>query len=202
MLTSGLQSEPLKTCIECIARFENLKELELTIIYCETVQPIDDCLSLIGQKCNKLLKLDLDIGKTVKISDRFFDVFLHFKALQILKIESNNNTVINGSVESFKHCKQLKELDINYSELREDFFANIASFVPKLQSLNISTDKEFYDSFINSFHSMKNVQKVKQCLKNDKNWYFGKHLFKVMLSHNGMNVIRVNDNCGLIIDSD
>ena len=55
----NLTEEELKTCIECIARFENLKELKLKFGPMKNKEPIDDCLSLIGQKCNKLLKLDL-----------------------------------------------------------------------------------------------------------------------------------------------
>ena len=61
------------------------------------------------------------------------------------------NTVLSGSVECFKHCKQLNELDIDYRKLREDFFANIASFVPKLQLLKIKSDQQFSDTFINLF---------------------------------------------------
>ena len=49
--------EELKTCFDYICRFENLKELKL---YMDRItEPIDDCLSLIGQKCNKVLKLNL-----------------------------------------------------------------------------------------------------------------------------------------------
>ena len=54
-----LTEEELKTYIECIARFENLRQLELEFGHLNITEPIDDCLSLIGQKCNKLLKLDL-----------------------------------------------------------------------------------------------------------------------------------------------
>ena len=58
---SSLTAEVLKTCFNCITRFENLRELTLSITDFEDItQPIDDCLSLIGQKCNKLLKLDLE----------------------------------------------------------------------------------------------------------------------------------------------
>ena len=74
----------LKTCIECIARFENLKELKIEIKTVKTIQPIDDCLSLIGQKCNKLLKLDLNIAQSVPISYRFFYIFS--------KVQSNSKT--------------------------------------------------------------------------------------------------------------
>ena len=61
--SSHLNTEELKTCIECIARFENLKELTLKFAKFKTEEPIDDCLSLIGQKCNKLLELDLTRGR-------------------------------------------------------------------------------------------------------------------------------------------
>ena len=81
-----LTEEELKKCIECISRFQNLRQLELKFYsYPITEQPIDDCLSLIGQKCTKLLKLDLIIiNDSIPISDRFFDVFTHFKTLKNL----------------------------------------------------------------------------------------------------------------------
>ena len=187
--------EELKTCIDCISRFVNLTELNLCIgsISTEYEQPIDDCLSLIGQKCNKLLKLGLYIDNSISISKNFFDVFIEFKAVKILGIKFES---INGSIESLKHCKQLKHLDIHYSEITEDFFINIHLFVPKLQSLNIFTDKELSDSFIVSFHSLKNIQKV--FLNELKFWYFGKQLFEVVSNSEGKHVIKVNANCGFI----
>ena len=204
-----LTSHELKTCFDCISRFENLKELKLSFDGMKTEEPIDDCLSLIGQKCTKLLKMKISINKSLLISDRFFDVFTHFKGIKKLKIELKHRKELNGSIECFKHCKQLNELDINYPELTEDFFANIASFVPKLQFLKILTEKEFSDSFIDSFHSMKSIQKVKLFFDNVENlsfytkfWYFGKSLSEVMSSSDGMDVIRVNDNCGLISNDD
>ena len=153
-----LTAEEIKTCIECIARFENLKGLRLEIRSYRTEEPIDDCLSLIGQKCNKLLKLDLDIQIT--ISDRFYSSLSEFKAIKKLKITLLDDIEAKGSIECFKHCKQLIELDITYDKMREDFFANIGSLVPKLQLLRITTLKQYSDSFIDSFHSMKYIQKV------------------------------------------
>ena len=82
----ALTVEELKTCIECIARFENLKELKLGIITSKITEPIDDCLSLIGQNCNKLLKLDLMINYYVPISDQFLAVFSEFKTIRKLKL--------------------------------------------------------------------------------------------------------------------
>ena len=180
----------------------------------EEKYPIDDCLSLIGQKCNKLLKLDLKISDAVSINGHFFNVFTEFKAIEKLKIELLTEEPLDDmnlfygevSIESLKHCEQLKHLDINYRELREDFFANIASFVPKLQSLRIRTDHKFSDSFINSFNSIKNIQKVELFIDTHDTdigindfWYFGKSLSEVMLSPNGMNVKHINDNCILFI---
>ena len=133
-----LNYEELKTCIECIARFENLKELRLEIWCTMNIkEPIDDCLKLIGQKCTKLLTLDLRIWDPLLISDRFFDLFYEFKAIKKLLIIIPTFRVLLGSVEwkCFKHCEQLIELNITYHEMREDFFANIAPFVSKLQYL-------------------------------------------------------------------
>ena len=104
---SEVITEELKTWIECIARFENLKEFTLNI---------------------RIMK----ISPTVPITDRFFDIFPVFKGIENLRIKISPEIEMKGSIESFKHCKQFKHSDINYDKLREDFFANIASFVPKL----------------------------------------------------------------------
>ena len=150
-----LSDEELKTCIDCISRFENLNLLTLYfyVYRSETTEPIDDCLSLIGQKCTKLLKLNLIIiNNSVPMSDRFFYIFTIFKSLKYLKIHLWTKTVLSGSVECFKHCKQLNDIDIDYNQLKENFFTNIATFVPKLQSLRISTEQKFF-RFIHRFIS-------------------------------------------------
>ena len=193
--------EELKTRFDYICRFENLKELKLKLMFDGITEPIDDCLSLIGQKCTKLVKLDLSIGDCITISDRFFDVFTHFKAIKKLKICLLRYRVLSGSVKCFKHCKQLYELDITDHELREDFFTNIASFVPKLKSLVIYTKKQYSDSFIDSFLPMKDIQRIELRDNNQslaKIWNFRKCLTEIMLSPNGKHVIRVNDYCGKI----
>ena len=198
-----LTEKELKTCLQYISRFENLRQLKFIIDLQQRAERIDDCLSLIGQKCNKLLKLHLSINNSFSISDRFFDIFTNFKTIKKLKITLKINKALKGSVECFKHCKQLKYLDINYSELKEHFFTNIESFVPKLQSLKISTDKQYSDSFIDSFQSMKSIRRVELVIDGSNNdrymtWCFGKCLNEIMSSHNGKESIRINDNCGLI----
>ena len=202
----NFSAKGLKTCIKCIARFENLKELTLSFNELKTKQPIDDCLSLIGQKCTKLLKLDLSIFSEVPISKRFFTLFSEYKAIKKLNIHLKYDIEVKGSVEAFKHCKQLKHLDITYGKLTEDFFANIASFVPKLQFLRIISRNTFSDSFIDLFQSMKNIQNVyllvNQNIFPKKYWYFGKSLSEVMLSLNGKYIIPIDNNCGLLSDLD
>ena len=93
-----LTEEEFKKGIECISRFKSLRELEFVIGFQKMTEPIDDCLSLIGQKCNKLLKLDLVINSLVTISDRFFDVFTEFKAINKLIIMLRNNKVLSAMV--------------------------------------------------------------------------------------------------------
>ena len=84
-----------------------------------------------------------------------------------MKIQYPLGIELSGSVECFKHCKQLIELDINYCELREDFFANIASFVPKLQSLRITTEQQFSKTFVNSFPPMKSMKELNLTVRSE-----------------------------------
>ena len=215
-----LIAEEWKTSIDCIYRFENLKRLRLVFHLMKTTEPIDDCLSLIGQKCTKLLQLELIIYNSgldhfledhVGLTDQFFSTFSQFKSIRYLYIRLFTKTVLPGSVECFKHCTELIELYITYPELREDFFTNIHLFVQKLQFLSISNSEIYSDSFIDSFLSMKcleNVYLFRQLYRFSgftytetilrKHWYFGKSFIEKMLSRDGINVIRVNDNCGLI----
>ena len=64
-----LTVEELKTCLMCITKLEELRESELLFTVEQITEPMDDCLSLIGQKCNKLLKLDLYISFLVPITE-------------------------------------------------------------------------------------------------------------------------------------
>ena len=79
---SDLTAEELKTCIEYIARFQNLKELNLEFGSLKVTEPIDDYLSLIGRKCSKLLNFYLNINSLVPISHRFFALFSPIQSLK------------------------------------------------------------------------------------------------------------------------
>ena len=140
-------------------------QLELILDSLKSTEPIDDCLSLIGRKCTKLLKLDL-----CPIFDRFFTTFSEFKAIKKLRIELRDNIVLYGSVECFEHCTELYELNIDYNDLTEDFFTGIASHLPKLRFLYIYADNDYFDCFVNPFLSMKNMEKIENNSK--KVWFF------------------------------
>ena len=139
------------------------------------------------------------------LSDQTFAVFLKFKNLKSLTISFKTATKLNTSVECFKNCK-LVELNIDYSKLTEEFFTNIATFVPQLESLNIRGGKMFSDSFIDLFYSIENIQCVTHRFYEDVDdfyvdgdimcWYFGKRLLKALSKPNGEEVIQVNDKCG------
>ena len=201
-IDGGLTEEEVKTnvFIDGICRFENLTKLELTFHMSQKTEPIDDCLSLIGRKCTKLLDLNFICLNTDSLNDTFFTAFSEFKAIKKLKIYLLSNREVKGSVECFKPCKQLFELDINHSQLSEQFFTNVDTFLPNLQTLQISSVKQFSDSFIHSFQSSKFIEKVvlDNVLSQRKSWYFGKCLSEVMLGPDGKNIIPVNDKCGLI----
>ena len=174
-----MTEQQLKNCFEYIACFKNLRQLKLTL---STLikQPIDDSLSLIGQKCTKLL--DLNFTCYHLISQQFFARFSEFKAIKRLNVQIRGNTILNASIQSLKDCKQLIHLAIDYNELREHFFINVNAFVPKLQSLRITTEIVFSDEFIDSFESMKNIMNVEVKTWNEKykkSWVFDKCLSEV-----------------------
>ena len=192
----------LEIYFDYISRFENLRVLRLELQ--QKRQPID-CLSLIGQKCTKLMELELNVRKYSPISHRFFNSFSKFTSIKKLKFVSLYGKVLKGSIRSLKNCKKLNHLDFGYLQISEDFFTNINVFLPKLQFISFSSKQEYSDSFIDSFHSMKYIQKVIISVYNlpiieyyTKYWYFGKCLSEMMLSPNRKHIIRLNDDCGLI----
>ena len=109
-----LKAEELKTCIDCISRFENLRQLTLSFDYSNDRELIDESIAIIGKKCTKVFELDLRIKGPVLISDRFFRVLPNFRAIKKIKLYFPYIKSIDGSIECFKHCKQLIDIDINY----------------------------------------------------------------------------------------
>ena len=180
-----------------------MQSLSLLLRWLPNREPIEKNLKLIGQKCNKLLKLE--IREKFEISYPFFSIFSEFKNIKKLTISLPENTVLSGSVQSFKHCKQLNDIEIYYPELTEDFFTGIASSLPKLKKLVIYTKKQFSGRFIDLFHSIKTIEYVYLEIVNitnrmtqTKHLYFGESIPDEVLNPNRNDVKRVNDNCFLV----
>ena len=131
-------SDELKTCFAHISRFESLESLELEIY--ENKEQIDESLKKLAKKCTKLKELGLKANKSSVISNGFFFALSEFRSLERLVLDFEDITdKLEGSVECFKHMTRLKHLSINYSQLNEDFFANIPSHLPNLRYLNIKS---------------------------------------------------------------
>ena len=98
----------LEIYFDYISRFENLRVLRLEL---QQRRQSMDCLSLIGQKCTKLLELELNVRKYSPISHRFSHSFSEFTSIKKLKFVSLYGKVLKGSIRSLKNCKQLNHLD-------------------------------------------------------------------------------------------
>ena len=62
--------EHLKTCVDCICRLEKLKRLEIIFNSRDNTEHIVNSLSLIGQKCTKLLEFEFHIRLPIPITER------------------------------------------------------------------------------------------------------------------------------------
>ena len=205
----------MKTFFENFA-FNDLLNLFLDIESVSKRQALDECLSLIAHKCPKLTKFELHL-KDKSISKGFLTIFCKFNGLKKLIIqiyldESRAKSSFHHSFEGLPQCSHLKELTVNYPHLKEQVFSNISTSLPELRILCIQSEKDFSDSFIKSFLSMKSIAEVNHeyLLKSptedhktrgSKMWYFGKSLSEVMLSPDGVNVKAITQNCGLIEES-
>ena len=159
-----LSSNNLKTCLTLISRIESLESLGIEVINLKTeVEPIDECLKLLANKCTKLKELRLRTTNSLIISDNIFFSLSEFRSLERLIFNSTLMGHWNGSVECLKYMTRLKHLSIDYSQLTEDFFANIQTLLPNVQSLDINIPNIGYNSiksFVESLQSMKYIERV------------------------------------------
>ena len=159
-----LSSDDLHKCLTLISRFESLESLRIDIFSVETnAEPIDECLKLLANKCTKLRELRF---KTICPTVFFNNIFSlsEFRSLERLVFKSTYMTRhFNGSVEYLKDMTRLKHLSISYPELTEDFFANIQTLLPNIQSLDINIpniDDNTIKLFVESLQSMKYIERV------------------------------------------
>ena len=190
----------VKTCFECVSRLENLRQLKIGFLSLRNVESLRESLSLIGQKCTKLSKFDLQIYSHTRtpISIRFFAAFTEFKAINKLKIDLFNDSEVKGSVaEYFDKCLKLKRLELSCNQLTEDFFANIQTVLPNITFLSIYSHKSISELFIVSLQTMKCLQRVVVNGRKNREYCFGK-CFKKFKDEK--NVKQLSNNCGLILD--
>ena len=142
-----------------------MKSLGIEISSTETyVEPIDDCLKLLSNKCTKLTELCLTIDQSGVIAGDIFFSLSEFRSLERLVFNSTlMEQYLNGSIECLKQMTRLKHLSINYPQLNQDFFANIQTILPNIQSLNIFIPDIGDDSielFLESLQTMKYIERV------------------------------------------
>ena len=155
-------SDKLKTCFAHISRFESLKSLELEIEIFLTFEPIDGCIEQLADKCTKLRELRIKTKESSIISNRFFFALSDFRSLGRLVLDLKNATnKLERSVECLKHMTRLKHLSIKYSELSEDFFANIPMHLPNMRYLNLKfIPEDSIKPFVESLQTMKCIERV------------------------------------------
>ena len=165
---SHLTSNDLHKCLSLISRFEALESLGIDISSIKqdktNVEPIDECLKLLADKCTKLRELRLKTNDSSIISDNFFFSLSEFRSLERLVFNSIlKGQHLNGSVECLKHMTRLKHLTINYRELTIEFFSNIHIFVPNIQNLNLNIrliEDKYINRFVKSLRTMKCIERV------------------------------------------
>ena len=143
-----------------ISRFESLESLGIEVINLMTeVEPIDECLKLLANKCTKLRELRLRTTNSLIISDNIFFSLSEFRSLERLIFNSTLMGHLYGSVECLKHMTRLKHLSIDYSQLTEDFFANIQTLLPNVQSLDINIPNIGYNSIKSFVESLQSINR-------------------------------------------
>ena len=66
---------------------------------------------------------------------------------------------LEGSVECFKNCSNLKYLEIFYDKFGDEFFEDINVFLPNLRIIDIESDSEITDKTIICLSKLKKLKK-------------------------------------------
>ncbi|XP_054161584.1 uncharacterized protein LOC128959615 [Oppia nitens] len=152
----------LKNALTHISQFNNLESLGLSIsIFDEDIQVIDENIAEISKNCVKLKKLNFTLNNESVISNKFFNAFNKLQSIEKLSLEFFEITKkLDGSVECLKNCSKLRHLVISYKELTEEFFQNIHLFLPNLKIIDIDSDKQMTNKFMESMSKLANLKKI------------------------------------------
>ena len=175
IITTDMNETQLKTCLQQISCFDNLRSLELKIERSDAnIDTIDQSIALLVRKCSQLKTFELVIHNSSLISEHFLSSLSELKSIEKLIVDFKRVTKNIGDIDCLRQCSQLKTLIITHDRLNEEFFANIATILPKLQLLDIRTNENIGDAFLTSLHSMLSLQQI--IVNKKRFFYFHKYL--------------------------
>ena len=161
-----------------------------------------DVVKQILEFCPNLKKISIDFNAFIFNEDKEFLPKLEVIVERI--IIGNSENVNQMKILSDKYSQTMKSMHIYLKGLTPE---ELKTFIDCISRLKNSSNR-YCNSFIDWFHSMKNIERVSlfshwiTCqnvsMSDTKYYYFDKSLSEVMLSPNGMNVKHINDKCGLI----
>ena len=146
----SLNHEDLKTCLNQLSLFVNLRSLKLQIlIHINDSQQnsVEKCLEQLFKNCDKMERLSFTC---YSISNKFFNILSNLKSLERLRLDFRISKLLTESVECLKECHKLKHLMICCDELNENFFDDIHTYVPNLRTIIISANQQMSDNFYKS----------------------------------------------------
>jgi hypothetical protein len=159
--SNGLVDIQPSDLLSNIIRFQNLEKLELQIDFAVETdeQVIDEYIKRLAENCSQLKDLDLRIYNENLVTNQIFFAFEKFSSLVKLVLMINENEKkLEGSVECFRFCSNLKLFDISYGGLNDNFFKDIHLFLPELRSIGIDCESELTDETIFSLSKLKNLK--------------------------------------------
>ena len=179
-IVSTVKAKQLKTYLRDISRFENLQSLDLKISEnYGKIETIDESIALLAESLTHLKNFQLKIYNNFLISERFLKSLSELKTVKRLVLDLKPITKkLEGSVECLRKCSELTTLDIDYSELSENFFENIESILPKLRFLNVSNSHSnrrlFLNHYSDSIQLMPNLRRL--VVNKEFPYYLGKQI--------------------------
>jgi hypothetical protein len=146
-----------------ISGFKNLEKLELYLSsFDKDVQKIDENIKKLSENCTQLKDLDLTITSDDLVTEQLFFAFEKFMRLEKLNLYIRElDKKLDGSIECFRLCSNLKVLNISYRGLSPEFFEEIQAFLPNLRSVEIDCETEFTDNSIFPFSKLKNLREFR-----------------------------------------
>ena len=160
---------------------------------------VDILVAQIGRNLNKLKKLNLCIGYSLRISNDFLSVFAEFQSIEFLEVKLLMTKRLNGSIKSFAKCCNLISLVMHCPrvQLSKHFLAIELSILSKLQFIKIYVKTDLSKKSIPSLGMIENLEAVvtESWLKT-REYYFGKSLKRKISEDRTLKML--GSSCGII----